>query len=104
MKLAYLTLVLAAAATTACTAERAIAPQVAGHSSAKVDLTGLPQIPLLFVVDGVRLQRDQVPSLTKDEISQVRVLKGRAALERYGPDGSYGVVEITTKAAAARRS
>jgi hypothetical protein len=49
----------------------------------------------------VRLQRDQVPSLTGDQISKVRVIKGHAALKQYGPDASYGVVVITTKAAAA---
>lgn len=65
---------------------------------------GMAQVPLLFVVDGVRLQRDQVPSLTNDQIAEIRVVKGYAALKRYGPDGSYGVVEITTKVAAAPRS
>ena len=64
----------------------------------------MTQVPLLFVVDGVRLQRDQVPALTNNQISAVQVIKGHAALERYGPDASYGVVVITTKAAAAPRS
>jgi outer membrane cobalamin receptor len=61
----------------------------------------MTQVPLLFVVDGVRLQRDQVPSLTGDQISKIQVIKGHAALKQYGPDASYGVVVITTKAAAA---
>ena len=65
---------------------------------------GMAQVPLLFVVDGVRLHRDQVPTLTNDQIAEIRVVKGHAALKRYGPDGSYGVVEITTKAATAPRS
>jgi outer membrane receptor protein involved in Fe transport len=60
----------------------------------------LAQVPLLFVVDGVRLQRDEVPSLTSDQIATVKVIKGHAALRQYGPDASYGVVVITTKAAA----
>jgi outer membrane receptor protein involved in Fe transport len=64
----------------------------------------MSQVPLLFIVDGVRLQRDQVPTLTRDEISAVQVVKGNAALREYGPDASYGVVLITTKAAAAPRS
>ncbi len=55
------------------------------------------QVPLLYVVDGVRLQRDQVPALSKDEISAVHVIKGHAALKQYGPDASYGVVVITTR-------
>lgn len=105
MKLAHLTLTLAlAAATTACAAERALAPQTAGHSVASAVAPGMPQVPLLFVVDGVRLQRDQVPSLTANQISSVRVIKGHAALKEYGPDASYGVVVITTMAGSAPRS
>lgn len=104
MKTARLTLALALGlAATACTAERALAPQAAGNSVATVS-AGASQVPYLFVVDGVRLKRDQVPALTRDEIAEIRVIKGNAALKQYGQDGSYGVVEITTKAAAARRS
>ena len=103
MKTARLTLALAlTVGATACTAERALAPQAAERSVATVSATS--QVPFLFVVDGVRLKRDQVPALTNDEISEIRVIKGSAALKQYGQDGSYGVVEITTKAAAARRS
>jgi outer membrane receptor for Fe3+-dicitrate len=58
------------------------------------------QVPLLYVVDGVRLERDQVPSLSNDQISAIQVIKGHAALKQYGPDASYGVVVITTKSAA----
>jgi hypothetical protein len=105
MKLAHLTLSFAlAAATAACTAERVVAPKPAATSVASTVAAGMTQVPLLFVVDGVRLQRDQVPSLTKDQIAAIHVVKGHAALKRYGPDGSYGVVEITTKAATAPRS
>ena len=105
MKIARLslTLVLATAAT-ACTAERALSPQPASRTFATMNAANAGQVPLLFVVDGVRLQRDQVPSLTAEQVAEVRVLKGHAALEQYGPDASYGVVVITTKAAATRRS
>ena len=105
MKIARLSLTLAlAAAATACTAERALSPQPATRTFATTVAANAGQVPLLFVVDGVRLQRDQVPTLTAEQVSEVRVLKGHAALEQYGPDASYGVVVITTKAAAARRS
>jgi hypothetical protein len=105
MKLADLTLTLALAiAATACTAERALSPQpAAARSIASAFAPEMSQVPLLFVVDGVRLQRDQLPSLTNDQILEVRVIKGHAALKQYGPDASYGVVVITTKAAAAAR-
>jgi hypothetical protein len=109
MKIARLSLTLAlalalATAATGCTAERALSPQPASRTFATTIAANAGQVPLLFVVDGVRLQRDQVPSLTAEQVAEVRVLKGHAALEQYGPDASYGVVVITTKAAATRRS
>ena len=91
------------AAATACTAERAIAPTPAARSISTT-MTAAPQLPLLFVVDGVKYQRDQVPALSSDQVFAVRVIKGHAALKQYGPDASYGVVVITTKQAAGRRS
>jgi len=105
MKIARLSLALAlATAATACTAERALSPQPASHAFATTIAPSAGQVPFLFVVDGVRLQRDQVPSLTAEQVAEVRVLKGHAALQQYGPDASYGVVVIKTKAAATRRS
>jgi hypothetical protein len=104
MKIAHLTLTLALVATgAACTLERTPAPQPrpAGRV-ASAATSGLPQVPLLFVVDGVRLQRDQVPALSDDQIAAVRVIKGHVALKQYGPDASYGVVLITTKGATPR--
>ena len=97
--IAAFTLITAA---TACTAGSAVAPQGAASSSAALAVA--PQLPLLFVVDGVRYQRDQVPSLTSDQVSAVRVIKGHAALKQYGPDASYGVVVITTKQYAGPQS
>ncbi len=91
-------------AATACTAERALSPQPSAPALAISLMNAAPQVPLLFVVDGVRYQRDQIPSLTRDQISAVRVIKGRAALKQYGQDASYGVVVITTRQAAAPRS
>jgi hypothetical protein len=101
MKLAHLTLTLAIVVTgAACTVERTPPPE---HQRVATAATSqLPQVPLLFVVDGVRLQRDQVPALTDDQIAAVRVIKGHVALKQYGPDASYGVVLITTKGATPR--
>lgn len=58
------------------------------------------QLPLLFIVDGVRYAGDQVPLLTADLVASVQIVKGSRAFEQYGPDASYGVVVITTKLAA----
>jgi hypothetical protein len=101
MRLAYLTLTFALATSAACTVERTPQPRPAERvATAATSTSTLPQVPLLFVVDGVRLQRDQVPALANDQISAVRVIKGHVALKQYGPDASYGVVLITTKSAA----
>jgi hypothetical protein len=90
------------AVATACAAERAVAPQPAARSIASSVATY--QVPPLFVVDGVRLPRNQVPTLTADQVSTVEVVKGFAALKQYGPDASYGVVVITTKQGSVPRS
>jgi hypothetical protein len=63
----------------------------------------LSQLPLLFIVDGVRCPGNQVPLLSADLVASVKVIKGHRALEQYGPDASYGVVVITTKLASATR-
>src|ERR1700693_5967609 len=88
-------------ATAACTSERAVSSQPSPPSFATLLASEAPQVPLLFVVDGVRYQRDQIPQLTSDQILAVRVIKGHAALKEYGQDASYGVIVITTRQAAA---
>jgi TonB-dependent SusC/RagA subfamily outer membrane receptor len=100
LKTTSLVLALAlVAGSTACVAERSLGPQAAVASPVAHVAAAPSQVPLLFVVDGVRMQRDQVPSLTAEQISAVTVLKGTAALRQYGQDGAYGVVIIKTKMA-----
>src|ERR1700682_6045001 len=70
----------------------AAAPGLAAPAPASVS-----QLPLLFIVDGVRYAGDQVPLLSAELVASVKVIKGHRALEQYGPDASYGVVVITTK-------
>jgi outer membrane receptor protein involved in Fe transport len=89
----------AIAASTGCVPERSLGPQAAVALPVSHIAAAPSQVPLLFVVDGVRLQRDQVPALTAEQIAAVTVLKGTAALRKYGQDGAYGVVIIKTKAA-----
>jgi len=88
-------------AATACTAGGVVSPQSSPPSLATSVATAVPQVPLLFVVDGVKYPRDQVPALTRDQIAAVQVIKGHAALKQYGPDASYGVVVIKTRQTAA---
>lgn len=73
------------------------------HESAPASavLPAATEVPLLYVVDGVTHPRDRIPNVSPDQVASVKVLKGRAALLKYGPDASYGVVIITTKRVAA---
>src|SRR4051812_36885790 len=87
----------------ACAGESVLPSQAAPTPLAHYGSTTLLE-PLLFVVDGVKYQRDQLPLITSDRIFAVRVVKGRAALELYGKDASYGVVVITTMQGAGRRA
>ena len=58
----------------------------------------------LFVIDGKKLPAEAqnneatLEGLSPDEIAHINVIKGAAALEKYGEEGVNGVVEITTKA------
>lgn len=54
-------------------------------------------VPPLFIVDGVRTTQELAMSIPKDSIAAVDVLKGEAARAKYGDEGRYGVVIITTK-------
>jgi outer membrane receptor protein involved in Fe transport len=99
----YATLVITAASA-ACVSERTLAPQPSTPSFASSIAASVPQVPLLFVVDGVRYQRDQVPAISSEQVASVQVLKGHLALKQYGPDASYGVVIIVTKQTSAPRS
>jgi hypothetical protein len=85
-------------------AARARASDGEGPAAATPAAASVSQLPLLFIVDGVRYAGDQVPLLSADLVASVQVIKGHRALEQYGPDASYGVVVITTKLASARRS
>lgn len=102
MRFARLTTTLALLIlTAACATESAMAPQPL-RASTDAALATLSQVPLLYVVDGVRYPADRVPDIDPAQVASIVVLKGRAALIKYGPDASYGVVIITTKRLAAR--
>lgn len=50
----------------------------------------------LMVIDG-KVSQQEMKDLDTDKIGVMSVLKGKAALEKYGADGKDGVVEIYTK-------
>ncbi|HEX6631266.1 MAG TPA: TonB-dependent receptor plug domain-containing protein [Gemmatimonadaceae bacterium] len=54
----------------------------------------------LYVIDGVIVPADDpaVRDLAPDRIESVEVVKGQAAVEKYGDRAAHGVITITTKA------
>jgi hypothetical protein len=85
-------------------AKRAQPPKPAPVAVPAADRASVSQLPLLFIVDGIPYGSDQVPLLSAELVASVQVMRGRRALEQYGPDASYGVVVVTTKLAHTRRS
>jgi hypothetical protein len=101
---ALIAIVLSIATANPGPAERALSPNAAAPIAAAPAAASVSQLPILFIVDGVRYSGDQVPLLSAELVASVQIVKGRRALEQYGPDASYGVVVITTKLASTRRS
>ena len=95
---AFLALLTAAPARTAA---RTVPPRPSAPTPL---IATAPQVPLLFIVDGVRYKRGHEPLLSSDQIFAVRVIKGSNAIKRYGQDASYGVVLIITRQAAGPRA
>lgn len=84
-------------------AENLTAPPAAGpdhvviRGPAHVTVSETP----LFVVDGrVVNDREEVQKIEASQIQNVEILKGAAAVERFGPSGANGVILITLKHAA----
>ena len=98
MRIANLIFTFALTGAVACASERVVAPQASGASIGVSPTLNVAEVPMLYVVDGVRYQRDQIPSLSSDQVLSVSVMKGHLALQKYGPDAAYGVVVVTTKA------
>lgn len=76
---------------------RAIESIHAGRASLRPARDSLP----LYVIDGKAIgayqDRPILESIDPSDIESVSVLKGEAALEKYGDAGSFGVIEIRTK-------
>jgi hypothetical protein len=100
MKIARLTATFALLTfAAACATERVTAPT---RAIAPTGVSLSPALlPLLYVVDGVRLPRDRVPELEASQVAKVEIIKGRVALQRFGADAAYGVILITTRQASA---
>jgi TonB family protein len=71
------------------------------QDKSSVRLSGTDGLPALIVLDGtaypgVQNIEDKL-DINPEDIDRINVLKGEAAIEKYGQDGANGVVEIFTK-------
>jgi TonB family protein len=53
--------------------------------------------PVLFVVDGVIIDKTQVNQIETDDVKSVSILNAKTATEKYGQLAKNGVMEIQTK-------
>lgn len=53
--------------------------------------------PPLFIVDGVQVSEEAAMKIPRDSMASVEVLKGETVAAKYGANGKFGVVIITTK-------
>ncbi len=51
----------------------------------------------LIFVNGKETSRKKVKKIDPDDITDIKVLKGKSAIDKYGDEGKDGVIEITTK-------
>ena len=73
-----------------------------GFGASQIRLRG--DVNVLYVIDGVRIQGtgvfNPVNDINPEDIKSMSVLKGAAATALYGPEGSRGVVIVTTTSEA----
>ncbi|WOC40771.1 carboxypeptidase-like regulatory domain-containing protein [Polaribacter sp. HL-MS24] len=72
-----------------------LAAPKSGFNQSQIRLRGNRNV--LYVVDGIRLQNSD--DVNPEDVSSMSVLKGAAATALYGPEGSNGVVIITSQKA-----
>ena len=51
----------------------------------------------LYIVDGIEIEKSKFKNLSPDDIENINVVKGKAAIKNYGSDGENGVIIINTK-------
>jgi TonB-dependent SusC/RagA subfamily outer membrane receptor len=56
-----------------------------------------PSQNIFYFIDGRTAGRDDVERMSSDIIRSIEVLKGPAAIARYGPEASFGAILVSTK-------
>lgn len=57
----------------------------------------IPAGATLWIVDGREVDADAAQRIARDEVASVEVLKGRAAVARYGARAANGAVVVRTR-------
>lgn len=70
---------------------------------AKDFLTTAGSKDILYIVDSVKVTKDQLAAVDPNSISAVEILKDKAANAKYGAEGVNGVAIITTKKFAVKQ-
>lgn len=68
------------------------------ENQSAVRLNSSSNVDPLYVINGIRQDKDALETIDKTQIDHINVLKGNKALEKYGEDGKNGVIEIQMKA------
>src|SRR4051794_34049498 len=103
MKLTPFVAALSLVAAVACATERTVAPVVASGAVAPSRIkvpafqADTSQAPL-WILDGKIIDPPADGSIDKTKIESVEVIKGKAAMDKYGPRALNGVVIVKTKA------
>jgi TonB-dependent SusC/RagA subfamily outer membrane receptor len=80
-----------------CAADRVAGVTAPAGDAMRVSMTAARRPPL-FVVDGRVLAGPSAAApIDPQRIANVEILKGAAAIDRYGPDAANGVVLVTLK-------
>lgn len=76
--------------------EKEISEQISVHKNASLWVPEADTIPL-HIVDGKEVTKEEFDKLESDNIQSMFILKDKAAFEKYGERGKYGVVLVKTK-------
>lgn len=58
----------------------------------------------LIIFDGKKFKKKSLENLETTSIAKINVLKGDAAIQKYGNDGKNGVIEVTSKKAIVQKN
>jgi TonB family protein len=64
------------------------------------DVAGIEDNPPLIFLDGVKIDRKKMRDIDPGDIQNLTVLKNEPAIKKYGDEGKYGVILITSKNAS----